>query len=236
MGRGRPRPRTGRGSTTHTTEDRHGGHGPQTQAGGLGDHQGPALSMGSAYGQSAILGPGHDGGRFRGNPSTGGWRKCASSGQHGRHGRRQALSPTTRAALVGLRRLQFSAQSWHGRGVGVQPATRWPHADACWPLVSAQLLPHSAALPPQSQDTCPLPARAPWATVHPPPKRESAAGAHRGISPPEAPVAISRGEGAQMKWCRVPGRRRGTRGFPAAPRQRPRESFFNASRGPSPLP
>ena len=32
------------------------------------------------------------------------------------------------------------------------------------------------------------------------------------------------------------GRRRGTRGFPAAPRQRPRESFFNASRGPSPLP
>ena len=126
--------------------------------------------MGSAYGQSAILGPGHDGGRFRGNPSTGGWRKCASSGQHGRHGRRQALSPTTRAALVGLRRLQFSAQSWHGRGVGVQPATRWPHADACWPLVSAQLLPHSAALPPQSQDTCPLPARAPWATVHPPPR------------------------------------------------------------------
>ena len=35
--------------------------------------------MGSAYGQSAILGPGHDGGRFRGNPSTGGWRK--SGGQ-----------------------------------------------------------------------------------------------------------------------------------------------------------
>ena len=35
---------------------------------------------------------------------------------------------------------------------------------------------------------------------------------------------------------KVPGRRRGTRGFPAAPRQRPRESFFNASRGPSPLP
>ena len=29
---------------------------------------------------------------------------------------------------------------------------------------------------------------------------------------------------------------RGKRGFPAAPRQRPRESFFNASRGPSPLP
>ena len=28
----------------------------------------------------------------------------------------------------------------------------------------------------------------------------------------------------------------GSRGFPAAPRQRPRESFFNASRGPSPLP
>ena len=29
---------------------------------------------------------------------------------------------------------------------------------------------------------------------------------------------------------------RGKRGFPAAPRERPRESFFNASRGPSPLP
>ena len=28
----------------------------------------------------------------------------------------------------------------------------------------------------------------------------------------------------------------GTRGCPAAPRERPRESFFNASRGPSPLP
>ena len=38
------------------------------------------------------------------------------------------------------------------------------------------------------------------------------------------------------KFPKVPGRRRGTRGFPAAPRQRPRESFFNASRGPSPLP
>ena len=35
---------------------------------------------------------------------------------------------------------------------------------------------------------------------------------------------------------KVPGRRRGKRGFPAAPRERPRESFFNASRGPSPLP
>ena len=29
---------------------------------------------------------------------------------------------------------------------------------------------------------------------------------------------------------KVPGRRRGTRGFPAAPRQRPRESFFNAGK------
>ena len=38
------------------------------------------------------------------------------------------------------------------------------------------------------------------------------------------------------KFPKVPGRRRGTRGFPAASRQRPRESFFNASRGPSPLP
>ena len=38
------------------------------------------------------------------------------------------------------------------------------------------------------------------------------------------------------KFPKVPGRRRGTRGFPAAPRQRPRESFFKASRGPSPLP
>ena len=38
------------------------------------------------------------------------------------------------------------------------------------------------------------------------------------------------------KFPKVPGRRRGTRGFPAAPRERPRESFFNASRGPSPLP
>ena len=38
------------------------------------------------------------------------------------------------------------------------------------------------------------------------------------------------------KFPKVPGRRRGKRGFPAAPRQRPRESFFNASRGPSPLP
>ena len=35
---------------------------------------------------------------------------------------------------------------------------------------------------------------------------------------------------------KVPGRRRGKRGFPAAPRERPREPFFNASRGPSPLP
>ena len=34
---------------------------------------------------------------------------------------------------------------------------------------------------------------------------------------------------------KVPGRRRGERGFPAAPRQRPRESFFNASRGPMEL-
>ena len=38
------------------------------------------------------------------------------------------------------------------------------------------------------------------------------------------------------KFPKVPGRRRGTQGFPAAPRERPRESFFNASRGPSPLP
>ena len=38
------------------------------------------------------------------------------------------------------------------------------------------------------------------------------------------------------KFPKVPGRRRGKRGFPAAPRERPCESFFNASRGPSPLP
>ena len=38
------------------------------------------------------------------------------------------------------------------------------------------------------------------------------------------------------KFPKVPGRRRGKGGFPAAPRQRPRESFFNASQGPSPLP
>ena len=38
------------------------------------------------------------------------------------------------------------------------------------------------------------------------------------------------------KFPKVPCRRRGKRGFPAAPRQRTRESFFNASRGPSPLP
>ena len=38
------------------------------------------------------------------------------------------------------------------------------------------------------------------------------------------------------KLTKVPGSRRGKRGFPAAPRERPRESFFNASRGPSPLP
>ena len=31
------------------------------------------------------------------------------------------------------------------------------------------------------------------------------------------------------KFPKVPGRRRGTRGFPAAPRERPRESFFNPS-------
>ena len=39
-----------------------------------------------------------------------------------------------------------------------------------------------------------------------------------------------------LQGPKVPGRRRGTRGFPAAPRQSPRESFVNASRGPSPLP
>ena len=38
------------------------------------------------------------------------------------------------------------------------------------------------------------------------------------------------------KFPKVPGRRQRTRGFPAAPRERPRESFFNGSRGPSPLP
>ena len=38
------------------------------------------------------------------------------------------------------------------------------------------------------------------------------------------------------KFPKIPGRRRGKRGFPAATRERPRESFFNASRGPSPLP
>ena len=38
------------------------------------------------------------------------------------------------------------------------------------------------------------------------------------------------------KFPKVPGRRRGKRGFPAALQQRLRESFFNASRGPSPLP
>ena len=38
------------------------------------------------------------------------------------------------------------------------------------------------------------------------------------------------------KFPQVPGRRRGKRGFPAAPRGRPRESLFNVSRGPSPLP
>ena len=45
-----------------------------------------------------------------------------------------------------------------------------------------------------------------------------------------------RKSGHPGKFPKVPGRRRGTRGFPAAPRQRPRESFFNASRGPSALP
>ena len=38
------------------------------------------------------------------------------------------------------------------------------------------------------------------------------------------------------KFPKVPGRRRGKRGFPAATRERPRESFFNASRGLIPLP
>ena len=38
------------------------------------------------------------------------------------------------------------------------------------------------------------------------------------------------------KFPKVPGRRRGGRGFPAAPQKRPRLSFFNASRGPIPLP
>ena len=38
------------------------------------------------------------------------------------------------------------------------------------------------------------------------------------------------------KFPKVPGRRRGKRGFPAVPGERPRESFFNVSRGPSPLP
>ena len=38
------------------------------------------------------------------------------------------------------------------------------------------------------------------------------------------------------RFPQIPGRGRGKRGFPAAPRERPRESFFNASRGPSPLP
>ena len=35
---------------------------------------------------------------------------------------------------------------------------------------------------------------------------------------------------------RSPAEGEGHEGFPPPPRQRPRESFFNASRGPSPLP
>ena len=35
---------------------------------------------------------------------------------------------------------------------------------------------------------------------------------------------------ATVHGVMVPGRRRGKRGFPTAPRERPRESFFNASR------
>lgn len=45
-------------------------------------------------------------------------------GQHWRHGRRQALSPTMRTTLTGLRRLQFSAQSRQHRGVGAQSQRR----------------------------------------------------------------------------------------------------------------
>ena len=60
------------------------------------------------------------------------------------------------------------------------------------------------------------------------------------IEPGLATCSISTGSlGSQRhpgKFPKVPGRRRGKRGFPAAPRERPRESFFNASRGPSPLP
>ena len=65
----------------------------------------------------------------------------------------------------------------------------------------------------------------------------------RGSSQPRDPTQVSCTSTGSLasqrhpgKFPKVPGRSRGTRGFPAAPRQRPRESFFNASRGPSPLP
>ena len=55
------------------------------------------------------------------------------------------------------------------------------------------------------------------------------------LEPPERPQGSTGSLASQRhpgKFPKVPGRRRGTRGFPAAPRQRPRESFFNASRLP----
>ena len=58
-------------------------------------------------------------------------------------------------------------------------------------------------------------------------------GVPRGTANSTGSLASQRHPG---KFPKVPGRRRGKRGFPAAPRERPRESFFNASRGPSPLP
>lgn len=153
-------------------EDTHGGHGPQTQAGGLGDHRGPALSMGSSYGQRV---------RSRGLDMTEDASGATQAQEGG--GNVQAvgntdvtdagrLCPRPRTphlwvcAACSSQRRAGTAQR-RGRA---EPATHWPHANTCWPLVSAQLLPHSAALLPQSQDTCPLPVRAPWATMYPPPE------------------------------------------------------------------
>ena len=52
----------------------------------------------------------------------------------------------------------------------------------------------------------------------------------QGLAPQLPPARQPCSEAGRSHYVKmIPGRRRGTRGFPAAPRERPRESFFNLS-------
>ena len=73
-----------------------------------------------------------------------------------------------------------------------------------------------------------------WAEVPASPRGEALFRCARPSGGPSGPATSTGSLASQRhpgKFPKVPGRRRGKRGFPAAPRQRPRESFFNAFRG-----